>query len=104
MVTGMARASLRECTARWEESSVRRDCHPPVLPSAERVEARPICRLGRSTPAPSGAVQSRGGGCLRNYEIMLILPAEADEQVVSGVVDRVSRTLADTGGKVGKID
>jgi small subunit ribosomal protein S6 len=41
---------------------------------------------------------------LRNYEIMLILPAEADEQVVSGVVDRVSRTLADTGGKVGKID
>jgi small subunit ribosomal protein S6 len=41
---------------------------------------------------------------LRDYEIMLILPAEADEQVVSGVVDRINRTLAETGGKVGKID
>jgi small subunit ribosomal protein S6 len=41
---------------------------------------------------------------LRNYEIMLILPAEADEQVVSAVVDRINRTLADTDGKVGKID
>ena len=41
---------------------------------------------------------------MRNYETMLILPAEADEQVVSGVVDRINRTLADTGGKVEKID
>ena len=35
---------------------------------------------------------------------MFILPAEADEQVVSGVVDRINRTLAATGGEVGKID
>ena len=41
---------------------------------------------------------------MRNYEVMLILPAEADEQVVSTAVDRISRTLADAGGEVGKID
>lgn len=41
---------------------------------------------------------------MRNYEVMLILPAEADEQVVSTAVERISRTLSEAGGEVGKID
>jgi small subunit ribosomal protein S6 len=41
---------------------------------------------------------------LRKYEIMLILPAEAEDDVVSGVVDRINKVLADSGGEVGKVD
>ena len=35
---------------------------------------------------------------------MLILPAEADESVVSTAVDRISKVAAGSGGSVGKID
>jgi small subunit ribosomal protein S6 len=35
---------------------------------------------------------------------MLILPAEADEAVVSGALDRISRIVSETGGAVGKVD
>jgi small subunit ribosomal protein S6 len=35
---------------------------------------------------------------------MLILPPEADESVVSGAMDRITRIVADGGGEVGKID
>jgi small subunit ribosomal protein S6 len=41
---------------------------------------------------------------LRNYELMLILPAESDESVVEGVVERINQTLADGKGQVGGID
>jgi len=41
---------------------------------------------------------------LRKYEIMLILPAEAEDDVVSGVVDRINKALGDSGGEVGKVD
>jgi small subunit ribosomal protein S6 len=41
---------------------------------------------------------------LRKYEIMLILPAEAEDDVVTGVVDRINKVLADSGGEVGKVD
>jgi small subunit ribosomal protein S6 len=41
---------------------------------------------------------------LRKYEIMLILPAEADEKVVGGVTDRISQILAEGGGSVEKVD
>jgi small subunit ribosomal protein S6 len=51
-----------------------------------------------------GAVQTRGGGELRQYEVMLILPAEADEPVVSGTVDRITKVVSEGGGEVGKID
>src|SRR5712691_3963878 len=40
--------------------------------------------------SPEGAAESRGGG-MRKYEIMLILPAEAEEPVVAGAVDRVAK-------------
>ena len=53
---------------------------------------------------PLGAVQTRGGGELRQYEIMLILPAEADESVVGAAVDRITRVVSQGGGEVGKID
>ena len=40
---------------------------------------------------------------MRNYELMLILPAESDESV-EGVVERINQTLADGKGQVGGID
>ncbi|HEU4832361.1 MAG TPA: 30S ribosomal protein S6, partial [Actinomycetota bacterium] len=51
-----------------------------------------------------GAVQTRGGGELRQYEGMLILPAEADESVVSGAMDRITRVVGEAGGQVGNVD
>ncbi|MDP9300304.1 MAG: 30S ribosomal protein S6 [Actinomycetota bacterium] len=41
---------------------------------------------------------------MREYECMLILPAEADEAMVSTAVDRISKTITPTGGKVDPID
>jgi small subunit ribosomal protein S6 len=41
---------------------------------------------------------------LREYEVMLILPPDADESVVATTVDRIRRTIADAGGDVGNID
>lgn len=35
---------------------------------------------------------------------MLILPAEADESVVSGALDRISRVIGQAGGQVGNVD
>jgi small subunit ribosomal protein S6 len=51
-----------------------------------------------------GAVQTKGGGKLRQYEVMLILPAEADESVVGTAVDRITRIISEGGGETGKID
>ncbi|MGZ4129314.1 MAG: 30S ribosomal protein S6 [Actinomycetota bacterium] len=51
-----------------------------------------------------GAVQTRGGGELRQYEVMLILPAEADESVVSGALDRITGIVSEGGGEVGNVD
>jgi small subunit ribosomal protein S6 len=41
---------------------------------------------------------------LRNYEILMILPPDADEQVVSRVVDRITQNVTAGGGKVDRID
>ena len=41
---------------------------------------------------------------MRDYEVMLILPAEADESVVSTAVDRIAKVIGETGGSVGNID
>ena len=41
---------------------------------------------------------------LRKYEIMLILPAEADDKVIGGVTDRISQVLSERGGAVEKVD
>lgn len=41
---------------------------------------------------------------MREYEVMLILPAEADESVVSTAVDRIAKVIAEAGGEVGAID
>ena len=35
---------------------------------------------------------------------MLILPPEADESVVSGALDRITRVVGEAGGQVGKVD
>ena len=51
-----------------------------------------------------GAVQTRGGGELRRYEVLFILPPEADESVVSGALDRITRVVSEVGGAVGNVD
>ena len=37
---------------------------------------------------------------MRSYELLMVLDPEADEERVGGVVDRVKRVLADSGGEV----
>ena len=41
---------------------------------------------------------------MREYEVMLILPAESDEKVVSTAIDRITKVIATSGGEVGTID
>ena len=41
---------------------------------------------------------------MRKYEIMLILPADADDQVVSGAVDRIAKVIGTSGGQVGGVE
>jgi len=41
---------------------------------------------------------------VRKYEIMLILPAEADDQAVSAVVERIRSVIDGSGGEVSKVD
>ena len=41
---------------------------------------------------------------MRRYEIMLILPPEADDRVIGTVTDRISQVLAERGGDVTKVD
>ena len=41
---------------------------------------------------------------MRNYEIMLILPAEADDEAVSGTIDRIKGVIGTAGGDVTKVD
>lgn len=41
---------------------------------------------------------------MRDYEIMLILPAEADEAVVGTAVGRIEKVVTAAGGSVGQID
>jgi small subunit ribosomal protein S6 len=51
-----------------------------------------------------GAVQTKGGGALRQYEVLFILPPDADESVVQGALDRIARTISEAGGQLGKVD
>jgi small subunit ribosomal protein S6 len=41
---------------------------------------------------------------MRKYEIMLILPAEAGEDLVAGATDRISAIINQHGGEVTKVD
>ncbi|HKZ26369.1 MAG TPA: 30S ribosomal protein S6 [Actinomycetota bacterium] len=41
---------------------------------------------------------------MRQYEVMLILSAEADESVVGGAVDRITKIVSDSGGEVTNVD
>jgi small subunit ribosomal protein S6 len=41
---------------------------------------------------------------MRKYEIMLVLPAEADEATVSGVRDRIAQVIGSAGGQVSSVD
>ena len=41
---------------------------------------------------------------LREYECMLILPAEADEALVSTAVERISKLVTPGGGKIESLD
>jgi small subunit ribosomal protein S6 len=41
---------------------------------------------------------------MREYEIMLIVPAEADDKVIGGATDRIGQVVTRSGGEVTKID
>ena len=41
---------------------------------------------------------------LREYECMLILPAEADEALVSTAVERIAKVVSPEGGSIGRLD
>ena len=41
---------------------------------------------------------------MRKYEIMLILPVDADDKVIGTATDRISQVLAEHGGSIGKVD
>ncbi len=41
---------------------------------------------------------------MRKYEVMLILPAEADDAVVNGVVERISKVIGESDGEVTNTD
>lgn len=41
---------------------------------------------------------------MRKYEILFILPPEADDQVIQGVTDRISQVLEERGGKVTSVN
>ncbi len=41
---------------------------------------------------------------MRKYELMLILPAEADDKVVTTVTDRLGQILGERGGQVAGVD
>ena len=41
---------------------------------------------------------------MREYEIMLILPPDAEDPAVDGVIERVTGVLAKSGGEVGQVD
>src|SRR4029453_18123487 len=71
-----------------------------------RVDRRPTRQTleARVFLLPVGAVQTRGGGDLRSYEVMFIVPPEADESVVGGVIDRIAKIVSQVGGEVGKVD
>jgi small subunit ribosomal protein S6 len=41
---------------------------------------------------------------MRKYELMLIVPPDADDAAVQAVTDRITQTLAEQGGEIVKVD
>ena len=41
---------------------------------------------------------------MRSYEILLILPADADDKVVQSVADRITGVVSGSGGEITKVD
>jgi small subunit ribosomal protein S6 len=41
---------------------------------------------------------------VRTYEIMLILPPDADDKVIGAVTDRIGTVVGEGGGEVAKVD
>jgi small subunit ribosomal protein S6 len=41
---------------------------------------------------------------MREYEVMLILPPDAEDSVVDGVVERITGILSERGGEVSQVD
>ena len=48
------------------------------------------------------ALKQVGGERLRDYELILLLSPEADEQETTGAVERISHFIAERGGSVTK--
>lgn len=59
--------------------------------------------MGLPLLLPQGAVRPEEVD-LREYELMLIVPAEADDKVIDGVTDRITQLLGRSGGRITNID
>ncbi len=59
--------------------------------------------MGLPLLLPTGAVRPEEED-LREYEMMLILPAEADDKVIGGVTDRITQVLGTSGGRITNVD
>jgi small subunit ribosomal protein S6 len=81
-----------------------RACRWGLLGSPDSWNRYTSGRPATGSCSPRGAVQTRGGGALRQYEVLFILPPDVDESVVAGALDRVTRIISQTGGQVGKVD
>ncbi|MFN2590502.1 MAG: 30S ribosomal protein S6, partial [Actinomycetota bacterium] len=60
-------------------------------------------RMGLPLLLPQGAVRPEEVD-LREYEMMLIAPAEADDKVIGGITDRISQLLGSSGGRITNVD
>jgi small subunit ribosomal protein S6 len=60
--------------------------------------------IGAPPLLPSGAARDQRRWDLRKYEIMVILPSDADDAVIGAATDRIARVLAERGGEVVKSD
>ena len=71
--------------------------------SVDRPRGSWLVAWGLPLLLPQGAVRPEEVG-LREYEIMLIVPAEAEDKAIGGVTDRISQILGTTGGTVTNVD
>ena len=63
----------------------------------------PAATMGLPLLLPQGAVRPEEVD-LREYELMLIVPAEADDKVIGGVTDRITQLLGRSGGRITNVD
>src|SRR5437763_11601448 len=108
-VIGMARASFDESARRVATSvpvpAEEAMSHPLATMSTARGRARSAGSMEDRSPLLllRGPFTTRGGG-MRKYEILLILPADAEEATVTATTDRIAQVIGSGDGRVTNVD